>query len=147
MATKTKLLRLTDDMQLMVKELKKDMGYLTESHVFHTAVSELYHSHFPAYARNSARSPEDKVKEKIKEKEAKEEFILAAKREVVKQMGGKLIAAAGGIEVAHYFTYAGKKRYEQETPLHLITEDLLASQYSPDRPTVERLHKEKKTDW
>ena len=147
MAAKTKLLRITDEMQMMVQELKKEIGSPTESMIFYMAISELHRSRFPAYARNSQRSPADKVKEKIKEKEAKEQFLLESKREIVRQLKGKLVIADGGAEIAHYFTYAGRKRYEQETPLHLITEDLLASQYSPDRPTVERLHKEKKTDW
>ena len=140
-------LSLTEEMIDKVEELKSELSFSSNSMVWYAALSQLYRSTFPAYARAGMRAPEQKVKEKIREKEVKAEFELAAKREVVKQLGGKIVKAEGGAEIANYFTYSGRKRYEQETPLHLITEDLLMSQYSPDRPTVERLHKDKKTDW
>jgi hypothetical protein len=140
-------LSLTAEMVTKIEELKAELGFSSNSMVWYSALSGLYRSTFPAYARMSSLSPKQKVQEKLKEKEAKAEFELERKREIVERLDGELVKAEGGAEIAHYFTYAGRKRYEQETPLHLITEDLLASQYSPDRPTVERLHKEKKTDW
>ena len=141
------MLTLTDDMQMMVEELRKKKGFPTDTMVFYNALADMHRKEFPAYAGNSVRSPQDKARTKQKENEAKQELMLETKRIIVEQLGGKIVKAEGGAEIANYFTYSGRKRYEQETPLHLITEDLLMSQYSPDRPTVERLHKDKKTDW
>lgn len=146
MAKKIKNITLTDDMQEMIAKLRSYRGFPNDAMVIYAALSESYLKFFPAYTQMNKQSPADKVQRKNEEKEARAQLERGMKLELVKQLGGK-INADDKNEIVHYYTYVSRKRYAQETPLHLVTQEIIDTQYSPDKATVERLRKEGKTDY
>jgi Arc/MetJ-type ribon-helix-helix transcriptional regulator len=134
----------------MVERFIKEKGYDTTSEVVKQAVRALYTKEFPAYveARQSVpKSIEDKIdyedrKKMVKEKKEEDRCV-----EICKALGGTIELNDGGNKVCKYFTYDKKNRYEQELPLLFLTEDLIASQYSPSREDVERRQAEGKVNY
>lgn len=144
---KTKVITLTDEMQDKIAELKKELGYPSESMVIYSGITMLYQKTFPPHTQAQRGTPEQAVQRKKKEAEARTAIEHEKWVDIAKQLKGEISQKDGGVEIVKYFTYAGRKRYEQETPLHLMTVELVASQYSPDKKTVLGLQKDKKVDY
>ncbi len=143
---KIKNITLTDDMQEKLKRLKSELGYPTEAMVIYVALADFYRTTFPPYTQISKKTPAEKIKQKEEEKKMQDELEEARQLDIARKLGGK-ITDGDILKVVRYYTYAGRKRYPQEVPLHLLTDELIESQYSPDRAMVERLQKEGKTDY
>jgi len=147
MLNKQKLITLTPEMQAKIDELQTHLGYPSASMVIYEGITTLHQQKFPPHTLAMRKGPQEMIKMKEAQRKAREDVQIEAKREIVKQLKGKIEHVTGMGEVATYWTYAGRKRYKQETPLHLVTEEILATQFSPDKATVERLQKEKKTEY
>lgn len=145
---KRKLIAFSDRQLEMVDEVKSVKGYPSFSSVIHAAVVELHTRTFPNYMRPLARdeSPAEKVARKTGEKKAKEAIAKEAQMEILRQLDGSLVVEQGN-EFALYFTYTGKKRFEQKVPLSLLSTDMVRTQYQPSRERVEELQKEGKVDY
>lgn len=143
-----KVISFTDRLTEMVEEIQEAKGYTTFTSVVHQAIIDLHTRTFPAYLKSpkAAESPEDRVRRKAEEKKAKEEGVREEKLEIAKALKGKVVSEAGN-EFCVYYTYTGKKRYEQKIPLMLLTTDVLKNQYHPSKEKVEQYQKEGKTDY
>lgn len=131
----------------MIEELQSKRGFLSFSATVHSCIAEVYSRAFPAYSIGITKeTPEEKLQRKEKEKEAKINMEKDKLREIVRQLGGQTVIDKG-TEFAVYYTYAGKKRYEQKTPLTMISSDILRTQYQPNRETVERYQAEGKSEY
>lgn len=142
-----KLITFTSRMVEMIEEIQEAKGYMSFSAVVHAAIVEMYTKTFPAYNRPfSGETGTDRVKRKDEEKKAKEDIVREELLAIADELGGELITE-NGKEVVRYFTYSKKKRYAQEVSLALLSQDLLKTQYAPDKATVLRLQKEGKVDY
>lgn len=143
-----KTLRFTERMVEMVEELKEARGYATFSSVVYTAIAELHSKTFPAYRKmgTTVKSPEEKERDLVGRKRAKEQIRIEEREAVCKLLDGK-IADEGGTKVCVFYNYINKKRYLQKVALAQLSEDLIKTQYQPSKEKVERLQKEKKTDY
>lgn len=137
----------TPRMVEMVNEIMNNRGLMSFSAAVHFAVAELYKKDNPAYvALRTNETPADRMLRKKQEKEAKEDMARADQLAILEALGGQLINKEGS-EVAVYFTYSGKKRFEQDVSLSMLTTDLVKTQYQPSRERVEQLQAEGKVDY
>lgn len=119
----------------MLEALKPLMGQSTMNGVIFAIVAEAYQKRNPAYAQGK-RTGETKAQREAREREE----MLEAKRGFVEQMGGTIVDI-NGVPHAKYYTYDRGARYEQQTPLEMIDEDIVARQYQPDKKTVDHYKK------
>jgi hypothetical protein len=147
MASK-KLITFTDRLVDMVQELENHKGFPSFSAVVHSAIIEMHSKTFPGYIRPLAKdeNPADRLKRKQRDNDVKKEMVRADMLAIVEQLGGK-VAVEAGKEFCVYFTYAGKKRFEQKVPIEMLSSDLVKTQYQPTREKVEQLQKEGKVDY
>lgn len=139
-----------DEMLAMLDRFLNEKGYDTISEVVKQAIRVSYAKEFPAYVdlkREVPKTLEEKVdyedrKKALKEKKEEDRMIA-----ICEALGGEVIVNEGGNKVCKYFTYDRKNRYEQELPLMMLSDDLLASQYSPSREDVEKRQKEGKVNY
>lgn len=133
----------------MVDELMERKGYMFFSGVIHQAVIDMYSKAFPSYVREPAarETPGEKVRRKAEQKEAAAAQAREGQLAIVEQLGGTVVTKDGGNEMARYYTYTGKKRFEQEVALDQISSDLVKTQYFPSKEKVLALQAEGKTDY
>lgn len=138
----------TEKMAEMVAELQERKGYMSFSAVVHQAIVDMHTKAFPAYVREpSAReTPEERVRRKSEEKQAKEGIRREEQVTIVAELGGEVIEK-NGQEYVKYYTYTNSKRYEQNVPLIEMSTDLVKTQYQPSRERVEKLREQGKTDY
>jgi len=142
-----KVIKFTERLLEMVEEIKARKGFPTFTAVVHAALIEMYTRMNPDYkATLRPESPEDRVKRRKAEKDVKAEMVRSDSFEVVALLGGQIITEAGK-EFCKYFTYSGKKRFEQKVPLNMLSNDLVITQFQPSREKVEILQKEGKVDY
>ncbi|MCR4323038.1 MAG: hypothetical protein NUV61_03035 [Candidatus Azambacteria bacterium] len=140
---------LTDRLEEMAQELINARGYSTITSLIHSAIIDMHTSAFPVYLRKIAlrdEDPADRVRRKQEEKDAKRDMVLEEVRDIAFKLGGT-ITSNGEKETCTYFTYIGKKRFEQIIPISFLSEDLLKTQYSPNKEKVLQLQKEGKVDY
>jgi len=130
-----KTIAFPQDTWKMLETLKPVMGQSTMNGVIFAAVAEAYSKRFPAY-KSGGPSRETKAE---KEKREREE-LMEEKRGFVEQMDGTIFDI-NGIPHVKYYTYDRGARYEQQTPLEMIDEDIVARQYQPDKKTVDNYKK------
>ena len=131
----------------MIQKIQKKNGLPSFTSALHFAVATLHAKMEPAYLTLKANeSPEERVMRKKKEKEAKEDLVRADQLAILKALGGRLEDREGS-EVCVYYTYSGKKRFEQAVSLNMLSTDLVKTQYQPNRTKVEQLQAEGKTDY
>lgn len=138
------------EIQGMIERFVNEKGYDTTSEVVKQAVRYLYAKEFPAYVdakREIPKTMEDKVDYEDKKKAFKEKKEEERLVKICSALGGEMKVNEGGNKVCIYFTYDRKNRYEQELPLSFLTDDLLASQYSPSKEDVERRQQEGKVNY
>lgn len=148
--SKRKTLNLNDRMCEMIKEMKEARGYPNDSAVIYAAIIDMHTREFPPYKKPSVSeptTPEDKVRQKQQEAEVRERMEREQQVSICEELGGEVFEDATGHSYCRYFTYAGKKRYEQEVSIDQLTEDLVKVQYQPDKETVLRLQEEGKTSY
>lgn len=137
----------TDKMLEMVEKIQQERGLMSFAAAVHFAVAELYKKDNPAYmALKANETPEERMKRRKEEKEAKEDMVRLDQLAILEALGGKLVVKEGN-EVCVYYTYSGKKRFEQTVSLNMLSTDLVKTQYQPNREKVESLQKEGKTDY
>ncbi len=139
---------LTTRLEEMVEDLIKAKGYATFSSLLHSAIMDLHSKTFPVYLRTLARDEdtESRIKRKMDDKEVRKNFVLNERKEIAEKLGGNIITN-GDKEVCVYYTYSGKKRFEQIIPLSLMSEDLLKTQYQPSKEKVMQLIRDKKVEY
>lgn len=134
-------------MVAMVEGIKKKNALPSFSAAIHFAVASMHAKDNPAYITLKANeSPEERVRRKKEERTAKEDIVREEQLDILKQLDGKLVEKEGA-EVCVYFTYSGKKRFEQTVSLNMLSTDLVKTQYQPNRAKVEQLQREGKTDY
>lgn len=148
MSNKSKLITYSPRLSEMVEELREMKGYTSDSAVFIAGVIELHTKVFPNYMRNvrPTSSPEDTLDQAGAVKKVKLDRERKKLLGLVEQLGGKVEAIAGN-EVCVYYTYTGKKRYEQKVPLHMVSPDLIKTQYQPSKEAVLKLREAGKCDY
>lgn len=144
-----KVFNVSPRMEEMLQEIRESKGFMTDTATLHYCIATAHSKAFPNYVvpQGKKETPMEKLQRQALVKEAKEEMVLNEYRDILKQLGGHEETNESGKNVAVYYTYAHKKRYEQRVPLYMLSTDLLKNQYSPDRATVEKLQREKKTDY
>lgn len=141
-----KVLTFTPRMYEMVGEIEREKGYISFSAVIHQAIIDLHDSTFPKYAKKKEESPRGRIERLKAEKEAKLDIAREGFIELLDALGGKIERVAGK-EFAVYFTYTGRKRYEQKVPLEMLSTDIVKTQYQPSKEKVEQLQREGKVDY
>lgn len=137
----------TKRMEEMVEKIQADRGLMTFSDAVHFAIAELYKKDNPAYmALKVNETPEERVQRREQEKKAKEELFRQDQLAILEKLGGELIEREGG-EVATYYTYTGKKRFQQVVPISMLSTDFLKTQYQPSREKVEELQRKGEVDY
>lgn len=139
-----------EEMLSMLDRFLNEKGYDTISEVIKQSIRTSYAKEFPAYVdlkREAPKSLEEKVdyedrKKALKDKKEEDRFIG-----ICEQLDGKIETNEGGNKVCKYFTYDRKNRYDQELPLSFLSEDLIASQYSPSKEDVEKRQVEGKVNY
>ncbi len=151
MKLKSKLISITASprLQEMVQDIKDRRGYSTTTQVFTQGVVELYTRLYPAYMaeKKSALTPKARAREAVEEKEEKKLIAQEKLVDFCTELGGNVKTDGGGVKVCYYYNYANDKRYEQETPLEMLSEDLLKTQYEPSKTKVVQLQKDGKVDY
>lgn len=149
MANPQKLITFTERQIEMANEIMAELGYNSFSQVVQQALIDKYQRTFPNYIKSGAKEePVDRAQRKEQEKVAKKDIVLEGYRDIARRLGGTLVTDdTGGNEACIYYTYTGKKRYEQRVPLNQLSEDLIKTQYQPNRAAVEKLQKEGKVDY
>ena len=143
-----KTLTFSERMVEMVREIKDLKGYPTFSSVIHQSIIELHTKLKPAYIRENVplKTAEEKARAKHDIKEAELQIVIDEQIKLCKKLGGTVVDdAAGGELRCHYSTYNFKAIYEQNIPLSMLSEDMLANQYHPSKQRVEDLLAKKKT--
>lgn len=142
---KRQLISFPDRLAEMIAELKDERGYASTTSLVHSAIIDMHSRAFPNYMRKPTtgadrlRANKDLAGAKLEEAEAT--FIGLSDL-----LGGKVIVE-GGKKFCVYFTYTGKKRFEQKVPLELLSSDLVKTQYQPSKDKVLKLQKEGKCDY
>lgn len=131
-------------MEEMLQELKAAYGYMSISAVIQQAVIEMHSKKFPSYSNTSKLRVGDKTNIEEEKKERDKKKLVA----ICGALGGKIVESpGGGKQVCEYYTYDGRNRYSQTSPLDMLNEDMLVSQYQPSREKVEKLQKEGKVNY
>lgn len=143
-----KLITFSPRMVEMIQEIQDTKGYVSFSSIIHTAVVELHTHIFPNYLRPLAKDedPAKKIKRKAMEKEVKKETARNEYLRLVEELKGQVVEESGK-EFCLYFTYTGKKRFEQKIPLQMVSSDMVKTQYQPSKERVEQLQREGKVDY
>lgn len=118
----------------MIEEIKVEKGFTTATQVFIAAIAELHRKALPAYAQGFRGPSEPKL--------SKEESSRREGLRICKELDGR-------VDGNHcvYYKYAGKARYEQKIPLNLLSDEMVRTQYSPNRARIEELRAAKMTDY
>lgn len=124
----------------VIKKLKKDNHYNSETAVIIEAVMSLNRKLNPGYvvsrAETRAKTPEQKLDEEDERKRIKKQREEDAQMVIVNALEGRVSIGAGGGKVVKYYTYDRKNRYQQQLPIDMMSEDLIASQYFPTKEDV-----------
>ncbi len=135
---------MTERRDEMVQEIMEDRGHRTFSEVVGAAI-ELYYDEVAKskfYRMKGVKGPSSQAVERRKA-EAEENVKLM----ICQDLKGKIVKKEDGTKMCKYYTYVGRRRYEQEVSLNLLEEHMVASQYTPSRANVERLQEEGKVDY
>lgn len=145
---------ITPQLDLKLQELKASRGDTHESDTLKESVRVHHAKVFPAYlSPRSGDEPLDKPedrKTKIKNQIIDKDIRKKAKKEMLHDNQVAICDALGGTVVGskcRYYTYDHKLRYEQETPLSMLTEEIVVKQYQPSREKVEQLQRDGKTHY
>ncbi len=136
-----------EEMLDMISKIQSKNALPSFTAAVHFAVASMYAKDNPAYmALKANETPEERVARKKAEKEAKENMFREDQLAILEELGGKLETKEGN-EVCVYYTYSGKKRFEQTVSLNMLSSDLVKTQYQPNRTKVEELQAQGKTDY
>lgn len=142
-----KSISFTGRMLEMIDEIKSSKGYVSLSSVVQQAVVQMHSKTFPTYViPRKDNSPEARLERKDEMKRLKEEKALEKQIGICEDLGGKVSEKADGF-VCTYFTYTGKKRFRQDVPLAMVSNDLIKIQYHPSKEKVLKLQEEGKVDY
>ena len=143
-----KLMSFTPRMLEMISSLRAKRGLMTDQEVIRFAISDMYGRAFPAYstAPKKRLTPEQQIKAEGQKKEAQQEMLTEEKKAICEKLGGNL-EKDGENTVCHYYTYSMKKRYLQEVSLEMLDDDMIKTQYQPNKQKVLALQKAKKVDY
>jgi len=148
---------ITDQLYNKILLLQESRGDTTESETIKESIRVHYDKKFPGYLEGkrpeSSFAEEDtpatkkaKLKTKLKEKElknkAKKEMMLDTQMSLCEDLGGTVEKGK-----CIYYTYDERLRFKQETPVNLLTQEIVDRQYFPSKERVEELQKKKKTTY
>lgn len=135
---------LTERAEKMVEEIMVEEPYGTLSEVCRAGIALLHKdiSRKEFYRGKGANkvSPEDRAMEN-KDREEREKLLI------VDDLEGQVLERADGSKVCVYYTYIGKKRYEQKVSLGLLNKNMVNNQYTPSRKAVEQIRKDGKAEY
>jgi len=143
--TKTKriLVALGGNAELMLQEIMKRTSSPSMSAAINLAIFEAHRSFFPAYMQKGTKglgsSRAARLHDERKEEEAEQIGIC-------KSLEGS-IEGQGENKVCTYFTYNLRKRYQQRMSLGVLTVEMVAGQYQPNKEVVMKLKEAGKCDW
>ena len=142
-----KMINLSPRLQEMVDEIRDKAGYTSDTAVVHQGIIELHSKIMgPVYARGKAQTPEEKIDSQKAKRQAKQEEAEEQGAIICERLGGE-VDVEDGSKVCRYYTYDGKKRYQQKMSLHLLTDQTLDKQYAPSKKKVLELQERGKTDY
>jgi predicted DNA-binding protein len=122
-----------------VEKISEKLG-MTTSEIVKQAIRDMHANEFKDYivtrGESRTRTPEDRAKMQMDVAEAKRKAKEDANLEIAKALDGRIELGAGGGKVVKYFTYDKKNRYEQQLPLDMMSDDLIAAQYFPSKENV-----------
>lgn len=114
-------------------------------------INAIFNTHkrvFPAYGGGvrANETPEQAVLRQEREREArkmvKQGVVIAEKQKICEALGGKVTAGESGDPVCVWFNYDRVGKYEQQLPLPMLSEELLAAQYVPNEEVVKKFNPE-----
>lgn len=139
---------LNPQIQEMVEKLIENKGYDTLAEVIKSGIRMLYAKEFPAYVdARRTKTPEEVLEGQEKKKQLKEESAKAKYVAICEALNGEIKTDEFGNEVCIWYTYDRNNRFEQTLPLSHMSEDLIASQYSPSKEDVEKRQKQGKVNY
>lgn len=145
-----KLLTFTPVVWEMIERIKNEKGYASSSAVVYQAVINMHDKIFVPYANRSVgknMTAEEKIRKEEEEKEARSKVDLEKKVAICQTLGGQTVKQNDGSLLCKYFTYSFSKRYLQEIPVNLLTDDLIRNQYAPSKKDVLKLQENKKVEY
>jgi|SRR6187551_132998 len=97
MATQKKVILLTDDMQMRIREMQKKFGMLSAAEVIRASISFMYEKRIDNYvsglkktASRITKTPEEKAQEDIDRAKGREQLKDDALRGLCAQLGGEI---------------------------------------------------------
>lgn len=125
-----KVITFNPRMREMIKQLRETQGYMSDSAVIHNAIIRMHSKEFPMYAQLKSSTSERKM------------TVEEDRMHICNLLEGKIVGSK-----CVFFNYSGKKRFLQELPLSIMSDDLFKTQYQPSREKVDQLRKDKKVDY
>jgi Arc/MetJ-type ribon-helix-helix transcriptional regulator len=148
--TKRIVFTASENFEKKLEELLLDSGFNSRSEVIRVAVDALHIKRFPRYGNTGGSSipltAEQKVLRDQEEKKAKEDLFIERQKAICQLLEGEVVEKDGNIS-CRYYNYAFKKRYLQETPIRMLSNDMVKNQYSPSKEKVQKFQEEKQTDY
>lgn len=148
---------ITDQLYNKIKLLQESRGDTTESETIKESVRVHYDKKFPNYLEgkrpDSGFAQEDTPatkKSKLKTKLIDKELKKKAKKEMMLDVQMALCDdLRGTVEKGKcvYYTYDERLRFKQETPVTMLTQEIVDAQYFPSRERVEELQVKGKTTY
>lgn len=155
-AMKRYSISLTDKNLEQIENLIAELGFASISETVRGSIHALHSKTFPTYARGGGREvsieqPEiEAIKPDKKQVEAqKKANELSHKVNICEQSLGGVVAYDEDGQPAQcaYFQYVGRKRHLQEMDIKSVTEDLIESQYNPNKDYVTKLQTDGHIDY
>lgn len=142
--TVKRFVSITPKVDEMANELIAEEGHSSFSEVVRAAIQLKYETMTRSkFYRGRATKNQSQAEARASEAEAEERAQVL----VCQQLGGTISEDENGNKSCSYYTYIGRKRYEQKASIAFLTPQLLDTQYTPSKAAVEKLQKEGKVEY
>lgn len=131
----------------------KEHGYPTVSAVITQAIIEFYNTLYPPYRSSGATggsslmSPDDRAKRTVDKREAEKKYReeMAEKEQIdlCTAMEGVIVERPDGAKLCKFYKYSRATAYEQEIDISALNDEVVRTQYSPDKETCQKAIAEK----
>jgi len=139
----------SDEFLKVLERVKESTRHTSYTAVIIQAVMTLDQKLNPAYKGaflNRNLSPEEKAERQIEIEKAKEVSKVEKFLSIAEALEGE-VYEDGGEKRVQYYKYDGAYRDLQDVPLEMLTENMVADQYTPNREKVEKLRKQGKVNY
>ena len=129
----------------MISELRDETGEIDDGSIIRRAISEFYAKTFPNYVRTKGKpfTPDEEIARENAKIASRRRTEEDRQRSLCEKLGGTVEAVGSGY-VCKYKTFSLQGIYEQTLPLDHISEELIETQYHPDKETVLKYLKKRK---